>query len=102
MDAHQPLITTPETAAAEQARKEKLHADKQVVLAYKRVFATPSGQLVLDDLKKVFGWDRWEAQDTHDESQIARRCAAKGPIFHIEKQLRTVFKDGKPKRPISP
>jgi hypothetical protein len=86
----------PTDPAAEQKRH---HAKRQLVLCYKRVFSTDSGKKVLADLRHLFGMDRWECENESDAQAIARRCAAKGPIFHIEKQLKTEFRQGKPTRP---
>lgn len=89
----EPFSQTPD----ERAKKHQ-QAQRALVIAYKRCFTTESGLRVLADLKQRFGWDRWEAEDTTDADVIARRCAAKGPIFHIERQLKTVFRKGKPIR----
>ena len=41
----------------EQARYERDQRMRRTVWAYKRVFATPDGQAVLEDLRKAFGVD---------------------------------------------
>lgn len=75
------------------------------MLAYKRCFSTASGMAVLADLKERFAFDRWPAETglsagtKLDDDVILRRVFAMGPLFHIEKQLKTIFRDGKPKRP---
>lgn len=79
--------------------QKQQQARRRLILAYKRCFTTESGKTVLADLKHQFGWDRWEADNSDNAEVIARRCSAKGPIFHIEKQMRTVFRDGKAHRP---
>lgn len=91
---------TPEpfTQSPEERDRDRHHAKRQLVNAYKRCFSTESGKIVLTDLKQRFGFDRWPAEDTEDERKIARRVFAMGPLFHVEQQLKTIFRDGKPKR----
>lgn len=91
--------TEPYTQTPEEKQAQRDHGTRQLVLAYKRCFATESGKTVLADLKHRFGFDRWPAEDTEDERKIARRVFAMGPLFHVEKQLKTIFRAGKPKRP---
>lgn len=85
----------PFTQTPEERESRRAQAARQLVLAYKRCFTTASGLTVLADLKAKFGFDRWEAEDTEDDRKIIRRTCAKGPIFHIERQLRTQFRAGR-------
>lgn len=91
-----------EQDSAATAAKKHQEAQRQLVIDYKAVFGSDKGQRVLSDLKKVFGFDRWEAQDSEDANVIARRVCMKGPIFHIERMLKTTFaREQKPKRAIT-
>lgn len=73
---------------------------RQLVKAYKSTFATAHGRLVLDDLKRKFGFERCEADsELTTDNIIARRTCMKAPIFHIERMRNHNLSDTpKPKK----
>jgi hypothetical protein len=78
---------TDDTAVRKQAEFRRL------VKAYAATFSSAHGRLVLADLKRKFGFDRWEAEsEALSDNTIARRVCMKGPIFHIEKMRTHIFR----------
>ena len=93
----EPFSTPP----AERDNKRS-QAERERILAYKRCFSTASGMAVLADLKVRFQFDRWEADNSDDPAVILRRVYMHGPLWHIQKQMDTVFREGKPQRKTTP
>jgi len=90
-------MAEPFSEDPEEIAKRRESEQRRLVLDYRATFQSEKGRHVMADLKRRFGWERWEAEDTENADLIARRVAAKGPIFHIEKMLRITFREGKDK-----
>lgn len=74
------LITTEAQPSAQDKHRD-------LVLAFHRVFKTPDGVTVLNELKRQFFFSRWEGDHAPSIESVALRQMAKGPIFVIEKFL---------------
>jgi hypothetical protein len=96
VDQHEP------GTAADVAEKRK-EQFRRLVKAYKGVFASENGRLVLADLKAAFGFERCEANsEALSDNQIARRVCMKAPIFHIERMRNYDLREKpKPKRALA-
>jgi hypothetical protein len=68
--------------------------EKQLAILYKEVFNTVSGQLVIEDLRRVFNFDlSIVPRDNNgriDELEVMRNEGKRSVILHI---LKTVAKD---------
>jgi hypothetical protein len=68
--------------------------EKQLAILYKEVFGTVSGQLVIEDLRRVFNFDlSIVPRDNNgriDELEVMRNEGKRSVILHI---LKTVAKD---------
>lgn len=88
----------PDDEIAKQADQER----RQLVLDYKATFAGERGQRVLNDMKRIFGFERPSAAYGMTHGDVMLREGMKMPIYHIESRLKTNFrKPARQKRALS-
>lgn len=88
----------PDDELARQAETER----KQLVLDYKATFAGERGQRVLNDMKRIFGFERPSGAYGMTHGDVMLREGMKMPIYHIEQRLKTTFRrTAKPKRALA-
>ena len=79
--------------------EKQRQAVRRLVIHYKRCFTSESGKLVLEDLKKVFQFGRWPADNSSATEEVMRRVCAQGPLYHIQKQLDNTLSPKRKKTP---
>lgn len=79
---------------------ENAERKKQLRLAYAKVFTSESGRLVLEDMKKRFGWDgdveRPSCRPGMAPTDAFLVDGMKEPVRHILAMLQTVDEQPKP------
>jgi hypothetical protein len=90
-------------------REEREATIRRIVMAYKRVFSTEDGQLILEDLTAAFGWKLPVALSTaakpgivsYDPLYMAIRAGQHEIYLYIQRKLEAPdFPDGNIDRPI--
>lgn len=72
---------SPDPAKQAQTRRD-------IIRAYKSIFATVTGKVVLEDLQHVFGWHRpTSAEANCQPTEVFRRESMKVPLYHIQQML---------------
>lgn len=98
MSAHEPFSDTPHDHAAEIA-KQKAGERRQLALDYAATFSGTRGQKVLNDLKKLFGFNRASALPGMKSKHVWHREGMKLPLWHIEQQVALGKAGGRRARP---
>ena len=62
-------------------------ARQQLILDYKATFAGTRGARVLEDLQRVYGWDKPTAGPGITLEEVYRRECMKHPVYHIRAML---------------
>ena len=82
----------PDTQEAREEAEKRAEAQKQMRFAYARLFASADGQVVLEDLKRQFGfYPNGLEKSTYTPglppNDFIHRDGAKQPVRHILKQI---------------
>jgi hypothetical protein len=72
----------------EKTPKAVVEENWQLCLKYKRIFNSPEGQEILEDMKRIFGWYNSSATHGMTPTDVFLNEGMKSPIRHIEAQLR--------------
>ena len=83
--SREPFSHEDEIAQQQEAMRKQLSID------YKATFAGTRGQRVLDDLKRLFGFDKPSASYGMKNEDVWLREGMKLPLYHIDRHLKANF-----------
>jgi hypothetical protein len=91
-----------ETNPPPDAERERIRLEqRQLILDYKSVFASPKGQVVLQDLCRTFGWLKPTALPGVGSEEVFRRESQKTILYHIHEKVNSSLAPAKKRRATS-